>query len=505
MVNPVLEYPISGYHDQGRLTFTCGPKMKSLKGNTDKVIDVRAKRSVGAKRRLWAMAMILCLFAASVILLGYFQFWKPYQYKQTAEFVMRDVLKDSWWRRDPIAGSGKVPIAELQPIDQSLELANILANNTGIDINNEQRIELSNRLFQYSISFGNPFARIDYGIALLEGYFGLRDKLAADYQFDQARMELQEPAQKGKPREALAYSILLTAGYGGPKDHDAAKSLVRKVLGELNVNDLEKFMLAPGSRHDLVFDVFSRMQEEGYILDENDIEWACSDKFIDQRSRASQAMLDHEKESFKSLEIERFYWSRYMDVVYTERKCVKELNEKNVFPPSQSTGERENITSKPKSNTPPEKVQRAEVVKPQVEIKSLPKAPLARDAEKQAETGYLNGSPSPVAAGLSTFTVDNKSGSADALARIYLNGDKPAVRQIYIKTGEKFTANELAPGRYVLRYRFIGSSDTYEADKVFALEEIRDSEGITYSKVSVTLFTVTNGNMKVKRVPDEKF
>jgi hypothetical protein len=86
-----------------------------------------------------------------------------------------------------------------------------------------------------------------------------------------------------------------------------------------------------------------------------------------------------------------------------------------------------------------------------------------------------------------------------------LNGDKPAVRQIYIKTGEKFTANELAPGRYVLRYRFIGSRDTYEADKVFALEEIRDSEGITYSNVSVTLFTVTNGNMKVKRVPDEKF
>ncbi len=482
-----------------------GTKMKTLKGPSINVVDVRAKLTVGAKRRLWAITLALSLLTTGVLWIGYVQFWKPHKYRQTAEFVMRDVLKAAWQLNGPIPGFGQVPLADLQPIDQSLELAIILANNTDIGVSNEQRIELAHKLFKYSISFGNPFARIDYGIALLEGYFGLPDKLAADYQFDQARTELQEPARKGKPREALAYSILLTAGYGGPKDHDAAKSLVRQVLSELSTNDLLKFMDAPGSRHDLAFDVYSQLQTKGYNLRTADIQLACSDKFIDQQMRASQAMLDHEKESLKSLEIERFYWSRYMDVVHAEEKCVKELNGKNVFSSSQSTGEQENIMSIPKPITPPEKVQRAEVVKPQVETKSLLKAPVARDAEKQADTGYLNGSPPPVAAGLSTFTVDNKSGSADAVARIYLNGDKPAVRQIYIKTGEKFTANELAPGRYVLRYRFIGSSDTYEADKVFALEEIRDSQGITYSNVSVTLFTVTNGNMKVKRVPAEKF
>jgi hypothetical protein len=393
----------------------------------------------------------------------------------------------------------------LQPIDQSLELANILAATKDVRVNNESRIDLARKLFQYSIFFGNPFARIDYGLALLEGNLGLPDKVTAEHQFDQARAELEEPARKGKPREALAYSILLAAGYGGPKDHDAAKSLVRQVLSELSTNDLLKFMDAPGSRHDLTFDVFSQLQTKGYNLSATDIQLACSDKFIDQHMRASQAMLDHEKESLKSLEIERFYWSRYMDVVHAEEKCVKELNGKNVFSSSKSTGEQENITPIPKSNTPPEKVQRAEVVKPQFETKSLLNPPVARDAEKQADTGYLYGSLPPVAAGLSTFTVDNKSGSADAIARIYLNGDKPAVRQIYIKIGERFTAKDLAPGRYVLRYRFIGSSDTYEAEKIFALEETTDSQGINYSKVSVTLFTVTNGNMKVKRVPGEKF
>jgi hypothetical protein len=145
------------------------------------------------------------------------------------------------------------------------------------------------------------------------------------------------------------------------------------------------------------------------------------------------------------------------------------------------------------------------MARPQGVSKSPHKVPVTPDVEKQAETGYLSGSLAPVAAGLSTFTVDNKSGSVDAIARIYLNGDKPAVRQIYIKAGEKFTAPELAPGRYVLRYRFIGSSDTYEAEKIFVLEESSDSQGIKYSNVSVTLFTVTNGNMKVKRVPDKNF
>ena len=482
-----------------------GSKMKTLKGPPDNVVDVRAKLSVGAKRRLWAIALVLSLSAAGAIWVGYLQLWKPYQYKQTAEFVMRDVLKDSWWQKSPIAGSRQVPLADLQPIDQSLELAILLANNTDIGVNNEQRIELAHKLFQYSISFGNPFARVDYGIALLEGYFGLPDKLAADYQFDQARTELQEPARKGKPREALAYSILLTAGYGGPKDHDAAKSLVRQVLGELNVNDLEKFMIAPGSRHDLAFDVFSRMQEKGSILSADDIDWACTDKFIDQRMRKSQAMDDHEKQAGKTLYVERLLFSDYLNVVHAEEKCVKELSGKNVFTTSQLADRQQDIISKPKSNTQPEKVQRVEVTRPQVTPQGFQKIPVAPDVEKQADTGYLDGSPPPIAAGLSTFTVDNKSGGADAVARIYLNGDKPAIRQIYIKTGEKFTAKDLAPGRYVLRYRFIGSEDTFEADKIFTLQEVSTDEGTRFSNVSVTLFTVANGNMKVKRVAKNLF
>ena len=158
MVNPVLENPISGYHHHDRMRLTRGPKMKLLKGDLENVVDVPAKRSVGEKRRLWAMALVLSLLAAGSILLGYVQFWKPYQYKRTAEFVIRDVLKESW---RPIAGSGPASLADLQPIEQSLELANLLAKNKEFGLNSAKRFELAHELFQYSIFFGNPFARID--------------------------------------------------------------------------------------------------------------------------------------------------------------------------------------------------------------------------------------------------------------------------------------------------------------------------------------------------------
>ena len=499
MVNPVLQYPILGYHYRYRLRLTRRPKMKLLKGNPDNVVDVHAKLTVGAKRRLWAIALALSLLTTGVLWIGYIQFWKPHQYRQTAEFVMRDALKDSWWLKDPIAGSGQAPLSDMQPIDQSLELANLLATNNKVTIDNERRIELSHKLFQFAISFGNPFARVDYGVALLVGNLGLPDKSAADFQFAQAVRELQESAKMGKPREAIAYSILLSAGYGLPKNISAANGLVEQVLSELSVNDLLRLMVAPGDRDDLNPIILKSLIAKGYSVPEEKIKWVCEKKSIDEKMRVMNGFLNHIKDTLGDQ-----YYSRFTAISKEEEKCVSDLYAQLPIHKSKSTAEASSTTPL-KFYPPPEKIQRMEVNKPQVETKSLLKAPVARDAEKQSDTGYLNGSPSPVAAGLSTFTVDNKSGGADAVARIYLNGDKPAIRQIYIKTGEKFTAKDLAPGRYVLRYRFIGGEDTFEADKIFTLQEVSTDEGTRFSNVSVTLFTVANGNMKVKRVPNEKF
>ena len=107
--------------------------------------------------------------------------------------------------------------------------------------------------------------------------------------------------------------------------------------------------------------------------------------------------------------------------------------------------------------------------------------------------------------GMSSFTVDNQQGSFDAVARIYLDGIKPAVRSMYVKKGEKFSAQSLKPGTYVFRYRFVGSDDTFESDKSFVLTETKTETGTRYSTVMVTLFKVRSGNMTSRKVDPSSF
>lgn len=131
--------------------------------------------------------------------------------------------------------------------------------------------------------------------------------------------------------------------------------------------------------------------------------------------------------------------------------------------------------------------------------------PVARDPEQQNRTGYLNGQPRAAIGGLSTFTVDNRQGGRDAVARIYLNGKKPAVRSMYVKHGETFKAEAVLPGTYVFRYRFIGSEDTFEPDKDFPLTQTETETGTRYSNVTVTLFKVKDGNMSTRKVDPNNF
>jgi hypothetical protein len=131
--------------------------------------------------------------------------------------------------------------------------------------------------------------------------------------------------------------------------------------------------------------------------------------------------------------------------------------------------------------------------------------PVERDPEQQDKTGYLKDQPRSAIGGLSTFTVDNRQGGRDAVARIYLNGQKPAVRSMYVKHGETFKAEAILPGTYVFRYRFIGSEDTFESDKSFQLKQIETETGTRYSNVTVTLFKVKDGNMSTRKVDPNSF
>lgn len=132
-------------------------------------------------------------------------------------------------------------------------------------------------------------------------------------------------------------------------------------------------------------------------------------------------------------------------------------------------------------------------------------APSLPDPDRQSFTGYLPGAPRLASDGLSTFSVDNRSGEQDAVVRLYPNGEKPAVRSFHIKHGQKFTADSMSPGSYVMRYRFIGSNDTFEADKRFILTESETEGGRQFSNVTVTLFRQRDGNLSTRKVAPDEF
>ena len=120
-------------------------------------------------------------------------------------------------------------------------------------------------------------------------------------------------------------------------------------------------------------------------------------------------------------------------------------------------------------------------------------------------SGYLPNARRAAGGGLSTFAVDNTNGDRGAEVRLYLGGRKPEVRGFYVKQGDKFTAKSLSPGAYVMRYRFIGSEATFEADKQFVLTEAETERGRRFSNVTVMLSRQRDGNLSTKVVRPEEF
>lgn len=73
--------------------------------------------------------------------------------------------------------------------------------------------------------------------------------------------------------------------------------------------------------------------------------------------------------------------------------------------------------------------------------------------------------------------------------------------------GTKFTAEKLAPGTYRMRYKITanGKPRVYQAKEQFVLSETRTENGTRFSRMTVTLFTVKDGNMQTEEVPLDKF
>lgn len=102
--------------------------------------------------------------------------------------------------------------------------------------------------------------------------------------------------------------------------------------------------------------------------------------------------------------------------------------------------------------------------------------------------------------GRSRVVVDNKRGNSDALVKI-VSTDGPTaspVRVFYVTAHGEFTAHNLPPGTYDIRFCTLSDGTLWQSDS-FKLKEIPDAngDGTTALGYELTLYTVPNGNMQM--------
>jgi curved DNA-binding protein CbpA len=128
---------------------------------------------------------------------------------------------------------------------------------------------------------------------------------------------------------------------------------------------------------------------------------------------------------------------------------------------------------------------------------------------QRLNNGYLKGEKQSFSSGLSTFKIDNTNGSHDAEVRLYLGGKQ--IRSMFVRVGTAFTAEKLAAGTYKMRYKMrIDNQDrAFQAKDDFVLTQTRNEteNGIStrFSRMTVTLYKVKDGNLQTEEIPVASF
>ena len=119
---------------------------------------------------------------------------------------------------------------------------------------------------------------------------------------------------------------------------------------------------------------------------------------------------------------------------------------------------------------------------------------------------YLDNFPIGATGGYSTLTIDNSNNNFDVYVKLadVAAPHLSATRHVFIPRHASFTMADVAEGRYELRYKNLTSGSAAKTTP-FELEEIRTVEGIQFSQVTFTLYTVQNGNARMKPIRDDEF
>ena len=119
---------------------------------------------------------------------------------------------------------------------------------------------------------------------------------------------------------------------------------------------------------------------------------------------------------------------------------------------------------------------------------------------------YVDGYPKDATEGLSKVTVDNSKNPSDVFLKLVArDGDNAEpVRTVFVKAFSQFVFDEVQPGNYDLRFQNLYSGEL-SATAPFTLQEADTDNGKTYSNYAITLYNVTNGNMKLQPIKPKDF
>lgn len=108
--------------------------------------------------------------------------------------------------------------------------------------------------------------------------------------------------------------------------------------------------------------------------------------------------------------------------------------------------------------------------------------------------------------GYSTITIDNTKGNSNIYIKLARpsDGKSSGIREAYIPAGSTFKMNKIEPGTYVVKYKNIKNGCNSKSDP-FNVEQIQTAQGVQYSDISLTIYTMLNGNMDFERLPENAF
>lgn len=158
-----------------------------------------------------------------------------------------------------------------------------------------------------------------------------------------------------------------------------------------------------------------------------------------------------------------------------------------------------NRDASPKQSRPAQNVSET-AEKPKPVTKPKPIEPVAKIG---VMTGYDYEHPILNDDGLCEFTIDNTRNDMPVYVRIWDVGAQLPVRAFTIAQGDKFTAENLSPGTYEVRYMYLYENDVPpygNKSEPTTLEQYETYSGTRYSTVSLTLYKVHGGNTTTTRI-----